>query len=241
MSGFKVGDKVRRISGISGIGTVTAVGKHKMLVMEGGVEDRWYKSLCEVVPSIPTPPEGREVEEEMRPPKKGDVYWSDVAIPHKWQQAYDDHRFSGDKPRYCLRPLPPKPEGEGWEWRKPVEGDEYQSLRANDEPSGGLWVCANPEYLVDVRLGYRWCRAKPKVKRWTHEFLNFTIGVQVPLIDTGTGPRLDTDKIGREWAIKWLEEQHAEQVKMHWPTSANHAKNYADMLRKEQEAFNVND
>lgn len=196
MSDFNVGDRVRRTSGASGIGTVTAVGKHNVLVMEGDVEDRWCKSLCDVLPPLPTPPEGREVE-EMRPPKKGDMYWSDVAIPHKWQQAYDDHRFSGDKPRYCLRPLPPKPEGEGWEWRVPTKGDQYQALDRDGERRFDRQTIPfeEMEYLSDIRLGYRWCRKKPKVLRWTRS----THGMEIPCIDDGTGPRLDIDKIGREW------------------------------------------
>lgn len=164
---FKVGDKVNAIAiHDNRPGEVVAIGTKEPVDvcvrwLDGSI-GLWSPSQLRIVAdSLPTPPEGREVEAEMRVPAMGDMYFEPTVNPPRFLLSHAQRI----EPRYCLSPLPPKPEGEGWEWRRPNIGNEVQSLNTDGEPQGVLFVYNEPEYLADVRLGYRWCRKKPKVMR----------------------------------------------------------------------------
>jgi len=115
-----------------------------------------YRPADSLSPRDP-PPEGRTVEEKQRVALKDDVYW----INGGWIKAVNDHSNTSCPKHYCLRPLPAKPVGDGWEWRRPKDGDKIQVLRADGEPSfvgtahlGVSWDVNDP----GGRKDYRWCR-----------------------------------------------------------------------------------
>lgn len=255
MTEFKVGDRVNTPSENAGNGTIVAIGKRQQVaevcVMWGdGSLGVWDASELRLVTDPPPAPP------KPVPPACG--YWKcgDVMLHDPvWREVRGgDYYLFGQEvqrwpvsamsfapvSRWCLSvlTLPEIPACGYWEHHGKryalTEPVEYRITKPKEQClcHGGVWFGSDtPAWILcEVPVVRRWIKALSPVA------MNLNYTINAPLIDTGSGPHLDVDKIGREWAIKWLEDKYKEQIKMSWPIHANNAANYADMLRREQEA-----
>lgn len=249
---FSIGDKVERIDGGS-TATVVAVGVRGLFVNCNGADGLWNKDWCRVVtdpppaPPKPVPPacgywtyDGVLLHDPVwRYVNANNDYWIGCVRPevicghNNRPQELVNKECNGF--RWCLSVLePPKvPDCGYWEMEgrryvlaKPMEyrlarkGDVYFS-KIDHFPTnarGDHFLNDGPHWIL---------REIPTVRRFIDGVYDVT-GERcygyAPLIDTGSGPRLDVDKIGREWAIRWFRSE-----------GLNGA---ADRLQKEQEADN---
>jgi hypothetical protein len=76
MQTFKVGDKVHYLSNSSRIGEIAAMLGDYVWINECGAPCTYLTSALRHI--LPTPPEGRDVEEEKRHGHRGDQYWNDT-------------------------------------------------------------------------------------------------------------------------------------------------------------------